>query len=195
MSATTERLSAIQEQDAMTNGGSAAPAEPEAVAPAQKGPPSMKDRRTKLLARLDATWAAFRESYAGLPDAILLEPGVMGHWSVKDILAHVTTWEAEALKHLPLIIAGGTPPRYATVGGLDAFNARLSEQKRGLSLAEIQGQLDDTHRRLVEFIQTVPDDFLRGDSRARRRLRLDTYSHYPLHAETIRTWREQRSVA
>ncbi len=68
----------------------------------------------KLLKRLDAAWLAFLESYAGLPDERLMEPGVTGDWSVKDVLAHVTTWEEEALKHLPLIIAGGKPPRYVT---------------------------------------------------------------------------------
>ena len=54
---------------------------------------------------------AFNESYAGLSDVELMEPGVTGAWSVRDILAHVTTWEEEALKHLPLILKGGTPPR------------------------------------------------------------------------------------
>jgi hypothetical protein len=38
-----------------------------------------------------------------------------------------TTWEQEALQQLPLIIAGGTPPRYAAQGGIDAFNARASQ--------------------------------------------------------------------
>ena len=46
--------------------------------------------------------------------AQLAEPGVSGGWSVKDSLTHVTTWEAEALQYLPLILAGGTPPRYST---------------------------------------------------------------------------------
>ena len=39
----------------------------------------------------------------------MLEPGVTGAWSVKDILAHVTTWEGEALKHLPLVLRGEKP--------------------------------------------------------------------------------------
>jgi hypothetical protein len=47
-----------------------------------------------------------------------MEPGAIGEWSIKDILAHVTIWEKEALKHLPLIIAGGRPPRYVTYGGM-----------------------------------------------------------------------------
>ena len=36
----------------------------------------------------------------------MMEPGVTGDWSVKDVLAHVTIWEAEALKYLPLIAEG-----------------------------------------------------------------------------------------
>ena len=88
------------------------------------------DRR-QLLRRLDQAWTAFNESYAGLSDAQLMEPGVTGAWSVRDIRAHVTTWEEEALEHLPLILKGGTPPRYSVqYGGIDAFNARMTEQKR-----------------------------------------------------------------
>ena len=150
------------------------------------------DRR-QLLERLDAAWEAFKESYAGLSDAQLMEPGVTGAWSVRDILAHVTTWEEEALKHLPLILAGGTPPRYSVrYGGIDAFNAQTTEQKRGLSLCAVRRQLDETHRRLIDFIQSASGDQFTRDTRFRHRLRLDTYSHYPKHAEGIRTWRRRR---
>jgi hypothetical protein len=63
---------------------------------------------------------AFRESYAGLSQAVLLAAGVTKAWSVKDIIAHVTTWEEEALKHLPAILEGRKPPRYSVVyGGID----------------------------------------------------------------------------
>lgn len=148
--------------------------------------------RQRLLRRLDKAWAALRESYVGLSDSQLTEPGVTGDWSVKDILAHVTTWEGEALKHLPLIIAGGRPPRYVRYGGIDAFNAKTTEEKRALSLPEVLRQLDDTHGRLIDFVQRTPEAQFTRDTRFRRRLRLDTYSHYPKHAEAIREWREQR---
>lgn len=151
-----------------------------------------EDRVEKLLQRLDTAWVAFKESYAGLSDAQLLEPGVMGDWSVRDILAHVTIWEEEALRHLPLIIAGGRPPRYVTYGGINAFNARRIEQKRGLALADVRRQQDETHRRLIAFIRSAPADQFARETRARRRLRLDTYGHYPLHTEAIRAWRERR---
>ena len=151
------------------------------------------DRR-QLLRRLDAAWGAFEESYAGLSDAQLMKPGVTGDWSVRDILAHVTTWEEEALTHLPLVLAGGTPPRYSIrYGGIDAFNARMTKQKRSLSLSEVRAQLAATHGRLVDFIQSAPEHQLIGETRFRHRLRLDTYSHYPLHAVAIRQWRQRIS--
>jgi hypothetical protein len=153
------------------------------------------DRRQRLLQRLDKAWVALNESYTGLSDAQLMEPGVTGAWSVRDTLAHVTAWEEEALKHLPLILEGGMPPRYsAQYGGIDAFNARMAEQKGNLSLSEVRTQLAATHGRLVDFIQSAPEHQLIGETRFRHRLRLDTYSHYPLHAEAIRQWRQRISA-
>jgi hypothetical protein len=148
----------------------------------------------KLLRRLDAVWTAFQESYAGMTDAQMMEPGVMGEWSIKDILAHVSIWEEEALRHLPVIMAGGTPPRYITYGGIDAFNARMVEQRRGLTLPDVRNQLEETHRRLIAFIESAPADQFAGDTRARRRLRLDTFGHYPLHTAAIREWRERQPI-
>src|SRR5215472_11502420 len=114
----------------------------------------------RILNRLDTAWTAFKESYAGLPDARLLAPGVTGDWSVKDILAHVNTWEDEALKYLPVILRGGKPPRYVAFGGIDAFNAQMTEQKRDLSLPQVRRLLDDTHHGLVDLIRMAPEDQL-----------------------------------
>ena len=147
--------------------------------------------KQQLLKQLEKAWTAIKESYAGLSDSQLTEPGVMDNWSVKDILAHVTTREEEALKYLPLILAGGKPPRYIQSGGIDAFNAQMAEQKRGLALSDVQRQLDETHRRLLDYIRSVPEEHFARETRFRHRLRLDTYSHYPQHARAIREWRER----
>src|SRR5512144_2978038 len=104
----------------------------------------MKSER--VLQRLGVEWEALLESYAGLSDVELLEPGVTGAWSVRDIIAHVTWWEEEALTHLPLVIRGGRPPRYSvTYGGIDAFNATITEHRKDLSLAEVLRHRDEVH--------------------------------------------------
>src|SRR2546422_4828492 len=154
------------------------------------GEHAMSVGRGQLLRRLAQAWEAFQQSYAGLAEAELLEPGVTGAWSIKDVIAHVTWWEEEALTHLPLILAGGRPPRYSvTYGGIDAFNARMTAQKKALSLAEVLGQREEVRRRLIAFIESAPGDQVSGETRFRRRLRLDTYGHYAKHARAIRNWR------
>jgi hypothetical protein len=54
-------------------------------------------------------------------------------------------------------------------------------------------QQDETHRQLIDYLQGVPEEQFTRETRFRRRLRLDTYSHYPLHAAMIRAWRERPS--
>jgi hypothetical protein len=143
--------------------------------------------------RFDAAWAAFTNSYAGLSESELLQPGVTKTWSVRDIIVHVTTWEEEALKHLPGILAGRRPPRYSvTYGGIDAFNALMTDRKKGLPLAEVLRQQAAVHRRVVALIERAPEDQLASETRFRRRLRLDTYGHYAGHTAAILRWRRQR---
>lgn len=147
-------------------------------------------RKQQLLDKLEQAWSDFETSYAGLSDEQMLTPGVTGNWSVKDLLAHVTWWEEESLKHLPDILAGIRPPRYSDVyGGIDEFNAHMTEQKRRLSLQEVRQQHAATHRRLVAFLESAPEEQFTTETNFRRRIRLDTYSHYPIHARAIREWR------
>lgn len=149
-------------------------------------------KKQQLLEKLDRAWMDFNQTYAGLSEAQLTRPGVTEGWSVKDILAHVTTWEEEALKYIPYILRGEKLPRYKDqYGGIDAFNALMTAQKQKLSLSDVLRQLEDTHRRLIALIQSVPEDQITTETPFRHRLRLDTYSHYPIHAGAIRAWRER----
>jgi len=144
---------------------------------------------------MEKAWGAFQDSYAGLSDSQMMESGVTKTWSVRDILVHVTSWEQETLKHLPLILSGGRPPLYsATYGGIDALNAQITARKKHLSLSEVLQELRSTHSQVVAFVESTREDKVCGDTRFRRRLRLDTYGHYPKHAEAIRSWRGQRSL-
>lgn len=149
-------------------------------------------KTAQVLQRLDDAWTAFEDSYAGLPEDRLLAPGVTGAWSVRDIIAHVTWWEEEALAHLPLVREGGRPPRYSVrYGGIDAFNALMTEARRGLTLADVLRQHDEVHARLVDYVRRAPDELFARETRFRRRLRLDTFGHYPIHTRAIRAWRSR----
>jgi hypothetical protein len=114
-------------------------------------------------------------------------------WSVRDIIAHVTTWEEETLKHLPAILEGRRPPLYSvTYGGIDAFNALMTTTKAGLSLAEVYRQREEIHRQVVDTIVRTPDAQLACDPLSSP---LAPRHVWPLsQAHAIRRWRTQRQA-
>ncbi|HYI25572.1 MAG TPA: DinB family protein, partial [Thermomicrobiales bacterium] len=99
--------------------------------------------------RIDAAWADFLGSWSDLDDADLTTSGVTGDWSVKDILAHVTTWEESTMSLSQVQIEGREPPKWNADGpwDLDTFNARASAEKADFSLDEVRTQLAETHDR------------------------------------------------
>ncbi len=147
--------------------------------------------RSQLLSRIETAWSDLQQSFAGLSQDELQEPGVAGDWSVKDVLAHVTSWDEEALTALPVIAAGRRPARY---GGVDNFNAREVPRRRSLGLEEGLERLGAAHERLLAYLASQPESLFATETRFRHRLRLDTYSHYPEHARAIRAWRESRRL-
>ena len=147
--------------------------------------------REQLIGRIEGSWGAFNDACAGLSDAASTQRGVVDDWSVKDLMAHVATWEGEALKALPIIMQGKRPPRY---GGVDNFNERQNEANSTLSLKEARDLLQRSHGRLLDFIATVPEAWFATETRFRHRLRLDTWGHYPEHTEAILAWRRSKGL-
>lgn len=151
--------------------------------------------KNQLIYKIDTAWSRLEEAFTGLADARMTQHGVTADWSVKDILGHVTAWEEEALKHLPHILEGKRPPRYSVLyGGIDAFNALKTEENRNRSLAEVLARFEQVHAQLVAYVAAAPDELISTETRFRRRIRLDTYSHYPVHTQAIREWREAQGI-
>lgn len=151
--------------------------------------------KAKVLEKLDKAWLEFNRSFAGLPERKMAEQGVTGDWSVKDLLAHVHWWEQETLTSLPVILAGGRTPRYSQLyGGLDAFNTLMTEKYRNRPLHDIRKQLEASHQDLVSYLKSLPEEKFLTQERLVRRLRNDTYGHYPEHTRAILEWRKQKGL-
>jgi hypothetical protein len=162
----------------------------------ERGVGMAQSTRERLMATMMRNWEALLASFDGLTEDELVRSGVVEEWSVKDILAHITTWEEEALHHLPGVAEGRKPPTYASqYGGLNAFNALKFEENRRRSLDEVLTRLHETHARLLEYLNTVPDELLSSKERFRSRLKWDTYTHYAMHAKHIREWRSGGDLA
>lgn len=151
-------------------------------------------KRERLFGRLEGEWASLMESFYGLSDSALNQPGAVGHWSIRDLLGHITTWENEALISLPVILEGKPLPRYASSGGIDAFNAREQDRKRRMTLVDLNRDLAATHERLIAYVESVPETDYAQESRFLKRLRQDTYGHYREHTNHVLRWRTEQNV-
>jgi uncharacterized protein (TIGR03083 family) len=151
--------------------------------------------RQKLYDKIENAWQEFTAALAGIPDEQWQQPNAVGEWSLKDILGHIASWENEALKYIPVILEGKRLPRYKDMyGGIDTFNAMTVTENRRLTLAEARQRSTQTHQRLLDYLQSLPDEYFVSGSRVLRRILLDTYGHYPYHTKAIREWREQQAA-
>ncbi len=141
-----------------------------------------------------AAWEDFHASYAGLSDQQMQEPAVCGDWSVRDVLAHVAVWDGECLDVLPSIAAGRDEQTDDEREGIDAFNARKTEELRGMPLGDVRELLDDSHRQLLDYVHGLAPESITAENEEafRERLASDTWNHYPEHAAAIRAFREAR---
>ena len=89
------------------------------------------------------------------------QPGVAGHWSIKDIIAHLTGWNRHLVARLQAAQHGQPqppPPWPAHLQDEDEINAWIYESNRKRPVREL---LDETHqvfKQLLAVIEGLPDD-------------------------------------
>lgn len=103
--------------------------------------------RTELLTLLD-----------GMDEAALERPGLLGVWSVKNVLAHLAAWEDWVVQALPVRMATGTtPPAFrARVADEDQFNALEVAERAELTPSEQLMELERVRAELLRYVHTLP---------------------------------------
>jgi|WetSurMetagenome_2_1015567.scaffolds.fasta_scaffold550370_1 hypothetical protein len=92
-------------------------------------------------------------------------------------------------------MCGQKPDPYSSLfGSIDVFNALEQDRKHDLTLSQIEQQLHETHKRLVDFLAKAPEIQFKSGTRFQRRLKLDCHGHYSEHAKAIVAWRKGRRI-
>ena len=146
----------------------------------------MTDREGVLRA-MDSAWSELKSAIALVPHDRVDVPGVVGPWSVKDLIGHVATWDQEALQALRRYLSDRDAKALVTWPDVDDFNARETARKRDTSLAELRRQLDETHLQVVELVSGLAEAEF-ASSEVEARIRIDTYDHYADHTGQIIRW-------
>jgi hypothetical protein len=116
--------------------------------------------RTTSIETLEAGHQQIKELVDGLDASSMTRERTIGggDWSVKDLLAHITTWEELALQAMEAWRGGSPEPLRAELRekGIDAFNAERVALKSKMPLAHVLTQFDSVHGELIERIRTMP---------------------------------------
>ncbi len=140
----------------------------------------------RLVERIKVERAVLGASFANLPDARLDEPGVAGHWSVKDILVHVAWWERQTVAKLH-----GAATAHDLLGGadndaqIDRINDRVYQEHRTVPVSQAKATFDETGMRLSSALTSLSEEAVLPKLEF---IAENTYRHYPEHAKQIREW-------
>lgn len=102
------------------------------------------------------------QTIEGFPEAAWEKAGACGVWSVKDILAHLASYEEVLVDILSAFVGGqhATPylDRFTGLGG--QFNDSEVERRRGRSVQEIMDEFNDAHAQTMALAAQIrPEQF------------------------------------
>ena len=88
-------------------------------------------------------------------------PGVVAHWSMKDIVAHLSGWHSTLVGPLQAALHGDPqppPPWPANLEEDDAINGWIYEHGRERPLSEILAESNQQFEQLFAILHALPDD-------------------------------------
>jgi hypothetical protein len=119
--------------------------------------------KTDLLAAIDKERGALEALLEGLTPEQMVEPGVVGEWSVKDVLAHLIEWEQMVLGWYRAGLRGETPempaPGYKW-NQTPALNQMILEKHRDRMLDGVLAEFGASHREILGVVQGLSNEAL-----------------------------------
>ncbi|MBN1309961.1 MAG: ClbS/DfsB family four-helix bundle protein [Anaerolineae bacterium] len=119
--------------------------------------------KTELLADCRQEFDALEKFVETLPAAQLTEPGAIGDWSVKDVLAHLYEWHQMFFRWYETSLRGETPAVPAEGykwNELPALNQAIYEHYRDYLLDDVVSSLRASHQKTVGLIEELDEEIL-----------------------------------
>ena len=116
--------------------------------------------KAELLAEARKEHDALAGLVSSLAAAQLDEPGLVGAWSAREVLAHIAEWQAMVLRWLAAGERGETPHVPAdgfTWSQLPALNEVIRQRSAGRSVDETLALWEASHRATLATIEALPE--------------------------------------
>ncbi|MCC7447433.1 MAG: DinB family protein [Anaerolineae bacterium] len=155
-----------------------------------------------VLEQIRRARGALLTAIEGLPDDAMLRPGVIGFWSVKDILAHLTTWESELITALAQLDRPTRVPEIVKIEDIDDWNEEQYRNNVRRGLDAVMEDFNGVHKHLLKAVEALDDKtldnvrkfpWMEGEPLTYLIME-NAIWHEQEHAEDIRKWREQEGL-
>lgn len=117
--------------------------------------------KTQLLEEIDVEWTALEEFLATLTPDEMTWSDVLGPWSVKDVLAHLTEWEQMFLCWYKAGLKGKITEMPAPGFNwmqLPQLNQHIYEKHREESLGGVLKQFRASHRQMLKTLNALNEE-------------------------------------
>jgi len=126
--------------------------------------------KASLLHELRAARAEWEALLAEVGQSRMTELGAAGDWSVKDVMAHLTSYSRWFVNASEAHFRGELPPPDGTEGmDFEQRNLFWHQQGRDLPLAEVQAESQRVFGRLLEVVEAHSEEFLTQPQQLRAR--------------------------
>lgn len=150
-----------------------------------------------LLTNIQTAKVKFTSLLDQLSPAQMIQPDILGKWSVKDTLAHITVHEQRMLSWMATRLRGeipAAPQPYAMPDEpLAVLNESIYAENRERALEDILKDLEQTYERVLELISSAPEALLfdpgclrlENDEPLWAAVAANTYEHMNEHGKEI----------
>jgi hypothetical protein len=151
------------------------------------------EAKAKALADLAAAHVDFKETVRGIPED-KLSVVMLGEWSAKDVIAHISSWDELASLDLRRIGRGHVPTLAAfREADVDEWNGFFMRGRRLFPAPQVFHELEECYDMLVEALETVPEAMFQQGGMVANFLAISVH-HYQDHGGHIREWREREGA-
>jgi hypothetical protein len=159
--------------------------------------------KAELLSKLKSSHQQMLEAIGGLKAESMLEPGVTGQWCVKDILNHISHWEAELVTHLWWVQQGQKPAiKSYSIEEIDQLNHQWYEEDLERSLEMVTSDFKGVRKQTIRRVEALSEDnltkadrfpWMKGKPLAEL-IASYSFEHDLEHIDQIRNWRLQKGI-
>jgi hypothetical protein len=155
--------------------------------------------KQEILNRIRTERRRLEQNLERLSDEQMLAPGVVGDWSVKDLLAHLADWEQRFLGWYEAGLRGEVPETPAPGlrwSELDVLNQQIYERHRDRSLSDVRNEFHASYQQITETVRQMPEEAMfeprryewLGESNLVTYILANTANHYRWAKGQLRAW-------